>query len=89
MSTSANLNEPSPYDSDQGLRRQRSSSRGLIMRWRVGIVLAVIMAAALGVWSRFSPNQVSPRSWAAEASSTAISPIELHPKAASLDLHAL
>jgi hypothetical protein len=44
-------------------------------------LLTVILAAALGVWLRFSPSQVNPNSGAAEASSTAIFPIELHPKA--------
>jgi hypothetical protein len=50
------------------------------MRWSVGIVFAVILAAALGVWLGFSPSQVNPNvSRAAEAST--IFPTELHTQA--------
>jgi hypothetical protein len=79
MPKRVNVNELSPHDSDQSLHRGRNRSRGLIMRLTVGIVLAVILVA-LGVWLRFSPNQVNQNTGAAEASSTAILPIELHPK---------
>ena len=84
MSTSVSVNEPSPHDSDQSLSvrlsRGHDRSHGLIMRWPVGIVWAVGLAAALGVLLlRFSPSQVNPNSRAAEASSSAIFPIELHP----------
>jgi hypothetical protein len=82
MSTSMSVNEqPSPHDSHQGLRRGRNRSRGLIIHWRFGVVLAVVLAAP-SLWLRFSPSQVNPNvSGAAEASSTRIFPIELYPKA--------
>jgi hypothetical protein len=51
------------------------------MRWTVGIVLVVILAAALGVWLGFSPSQVNPNASGAAEAGTAIFPIELHPKA--------
>jgi hypothetical protein len=45
------------------------------MRWPVSIVLAVILAAAVGGWLRFSPSQVDPNvSGAAEASSIGLPP---------------
>jgi hypothetical protein len=49
------------------------------MRRTAGIVLAVIMAAAFALWLRLPPSQVSSNmSGAAEASSSAIFPNELH-----------
>jgi hypothetical protein len=53
------------------------------MRWPVGIVWAVSLAAALGaLLLAFSSRQVNRNvPVAAEASSTAIFPIELHPQA--------
>ena len=80
MPNSVNVNGPGRNDQDQSSRRGRNRSRGLIMRWTVGIVLAVILAA-LSAWFRLLPNQVNPETGAAEASSAAIFPIELHPKA--------
>jgi hypothetical protein len=45
------------------------------MRWTIGIVFAVILATALGVWLGFSPSQVNPNvSGAAEASSIGLPP---------------
>ena len=51
------------------------------MRTTAGIVLAVVLAAALAMWMRFAPDHVSPTGAAsAEASITPILPIELMKK---------
>lgn len=73
MPKSANVNEPSPHDSDRSLHRGRSRRRRLIVRWTAGIVLTLISGGARCVVLAQSSE---PKHRAAEASSTAILPIE-------------